>query len=638
MTETTRGKGPRAEAGRDIMSLAKGLLFRPKESQAAAVAPEQPKSTDAPATDGELAQLAKARRLAGDFAGAAELIADGKARFGETHHLLREAAELASAEARWADAAALWSQVVERAKGKTPAHSYVRWAGALIKLGAAAEAREVVARGLERHPDDLKLNNEAVDLAWDDRAERARDRVRAPAENISVERICALFWELEDRLSLLAWRAGGVAPWPLLRMPLYYSITQKLGLYDPPHPELKSRMDAARGLAPELEADWARREEAFKANGSQRDAKGARAAVLMATRKVGGEETYTAAVRAELGDRALLLDVAPDAAPGVLPYHAYKDMFRARYRRRELYRLPDESNALCEAIWSAMLDGLGVDIGNLARVCRNRVAEFDAASTGFELLFRMEGIDTLYLTNAYGTPNRAVVHAAGNAGARVIELQHGFISRYHLGYSWPGRPDVPYSPDELWCFGSYWPETTPLPKSMGWRVIGAPYVRALAEAEGSARDDNLVVFTSQGVIGRRLFPIALETARRRPDKTIVFRLHPNEARESYEALLADAGGAPENFAISHQTPNIFALLASASIQVGVFSTTLFEGMTLGTRTVIVDMPGVEYMRPAVERGDVLFVGDVDELAARLDQAPLCADPKCYYATPVSPLL
>jgi hypothetical protein len=235
------------------------------------------------------------------------------------------------------------------------------------------------------------------------------------------------------------------------------------------------------------------------------------------------------------------------------------------------------------------------------------------------------------VTAAYNPSNGAVLEGARRNGVPVIELQHGFISPFHLGYSWPGRPDVPYSPDELWCFGDFWYESTSLPRQVRPRVIGAPYLHEFAATADGGRIENLVVFTSQGVIGRRLFEIALETARRRPDLRIIFRLHPNELLESYEEAVSKSGTVPVNFELSHRTPNIFALLASTAIQVGAFSTTLFEGMSLGSRTIVLDLPGSEYMKPAIERGDALLVHDVDELVEKLDQAPLARNPEYYYA-------
>jgi len=165
-----------------------------------------------------------------------------------------------------------------------------------------------------------------------------------------------------------------------------------------------------------------------------------------------------------------------------------------------------------------------------------------------------------------------------------------------------------------------------------------PYVHRLAQGAGP-RDPNRVVFTSQGVIDRRLFDAAVETARRRADLEVIFRLHPSESLGSYEPLMTQAGEVPANFRLSHRTPNIFALLATTGIQVGAFSTTLLEGISLGVRIIVLDLPGaVEYMRPVIERGDALLVRNVDELVGRLDEAPLAGDPEYYYAHPVGRLV
>lgn len=250
-------------------------------------------------------------------------------------------------------------------------------------------------------------------------------------------------------------------------------------------------------------------------------------------------------------------------------------------------------------------------------------------------MFRLCGTRVLYLINAYF--QHAAIEGARRAGARVVELQHGFISRFHLGYSWPGQPEVPYVPDELWCFGRFWFEETPLAAGIQPRVIGAPYLRELARQVDGGRDERMVVFASQGVIGRRLFDAAVTTAMALPELRIVFRLHPSEIEEDYQTL-AERVGAPANFEISHRVPNVFALLAQAAIQVGVFSTTLLEGMALGTRTVVLALPGNEYMRPVIARGDALFVRSAEELIEKLDQAPRCRDPEYYYARPVERLL
>ena len=56
--------------------------------------------------------------------------------------------------------------------------------------------------------------------------------------------------------------------------------------------------------------------------------------------------------------------------------------------------------------------------------------------------------------------NLAIVAAAKSLGIQAIELQHGTITDYHLGYSYPEKTrlngEIPYFPDKILTFGDYW--------------------------------------------------------------------------------------------------------------------------------------------------------------------------------------
>ena len=69
------------------------------------------------------------------------------------------------------------------------------------------------------------------------------------------------------------------------------------------------------------------------------------------------------------------------------------------------------------------------------------------------------------------------------------------------------------------------------------------------------------------------------------------------------------------------------LLASATYQVGVSTTALVEGIALGCRTAVANLPGHEYLEPAIAKGHALLVSR----PAELTQAPVCANPSAYYA-------
>lgn len=450
----------------------------------------------------------------------------------------------------------------------------------------------------------------------------------APSKATNVESICECFWELEQKHSLLTWQVNGVFPWRLVRMRLYYNITQLTGIFTPPHPAQKNQLShVGKRELKAVKAYWDDQER-----GPNEQASSKRYAILMATRRADGSEPYSKALREEIGGEALLLDRPHigDASTGAINFPALAHLFHTRYQTEEdnLFSLPDL--ILCEQISAGFKQCLGVAPENLASMCQRMIAQFLPLERGFKRFFEINPVEKLFLTDGYGPRNQAVVSAARASGVHTVELQHGFISRFHLGYSWPGQPDVPYSADELWTFGDFWAQSTPLPVKMKPRAIGAPYVRQLAGANPGPRDERLVVFTSQGVVGHQLFKIALATAQRRPDRRVVFRLHPSESLEMYDEASAETPF-PENFEVSHRTPNIFTLLAQTAIQVGAFSTTLFEGMALGTRTIVVNLPGAEYMRPVIERGDAIYVQSIAELIEKLDQAPLAADPEFYYA-------
>jgi hypothetical protein len=50
-------------------------------------------------------------------------------------------------------------------------------------------------------------------------------------------------------------------------------------------------------------------------------------------------------------------------------------------------------------------------------------------------------------------------------------------------------------------------------------------------------------------------------------------------------------------------------------------------MALGCRTAVADLPGHEYLDPAIAKGHALLMTEPDQLT----QAPLCDDPTSYYA-------
>jgi hypothetical protein len=148
---------------------------------------------------------------------------------------------------------------------------------------------------------------------------------------------------------------------------------------------------------------------------------------------------------------------------------------------------------------------------------------------------------------------------------------------------------------------------------MRTEVMGAPFLPA-----PGPKDPSRVLFLSQGTIGAELLQVADAVAKQHPELDVVYRPHPSERPADYTI--------PPGVQLSTGDSTL-DLLATATYQVGVSTTALFEGMALGCRTAVADLPGHEYLDRAIGRGHALLMQD----PAQLTEAPLCDDPGSYYA-------
>lgn len=456
-----------------------------------------------------------------------------------------------------------------------------------------------------------------------------------------VREVCDVLWDVEEDHDLLNWRVAGVYPWPLLRMPIYYAITQQRGFFTDPHPAKTETTEKFE--APSAAQDvWrtlqvrARRSQGGRTFWMRWLPGIGRDVLVTHSRKLGGIDVYTEAVARELGRNSLIVDRVPASKPAGLDLRSVLELNRNWMKKFQQPEITQADRDKIIEVTKALSVKLGVDLSEFVESFDHRVTLLARQSASYARFFTLAKTRRLFVTDSYFST--ALLAGARAAGVRIIELQHGFISRYHLGYSYPRGQISPYMADELWTFGQYWIDETPFPKTVKTKIIGAPYVKKLAAAFKSERVSHRVVFTSQGAIGEQLLPLALSAARALPDRQVIFRLHPSEKLSDFERLCDDAGEIPTNFELSAREPNIFALLASADTQVGVFSTTLLEGMALGCKTAIVALPGFEYMQAVVERGDASIAQTQDGVVDAILTARECQDASFYYAKPRRKLL
>ncbi|MBX0286457.1 hypothetical protein [Haloarcula salinisoli] len=209
------------------------------------------------------------------------------------------------------------------------------------------------------------------------------------------------------------------------------------------------------------------------------------------------------------------------------------------------------------------------------------------------------------------------IEACHDADIPVAELQHGQISPYSYQHAFPGDRTKEAYPDYLLTFGEFWETAASLPlESDRIQAVGYPYLEQELLERRPLEQGQQVVFISTPEAGPVLSEIAADLSAR-PDipYQFVYKLHPDEfgSWETDYQWLADA---PLSV-VGQDGPSLYDLFAESSVQVGVGSTALYEGLAFELATYLVREPTIEWLAPVIEAGEATVVESADDLAEQL---------------------
>lgn len=201
----------------------------------------------------------------------------------------------------------------------------------------------------------------------------------------------------------------------------------------------------------------------------------------------------------------------------------------------------------------------------------------------------------------------------------VVELQHGIIHPYNLGYHFPGNCEKRAFPDYLFVFGDFWRRQAALPIP-DERVIsvGYPYLESNHERYGDMTSHEQMVFISQDGIGKQFSRLAIDLSNRDDfELDIVYKLHPVEAKfwQSAYPWLVDS----DVTVVDGSDRSLHEVMAASTAQIGVGSTAVYEGLQFDLDTYLFDYPGVEKLAGLVEETDVPVVSSADELVTAVNR-------------------
>jgi hypothetical protein len=419
---------------------------------------------------------------------------------------------------------------------------------------------------------------------------------------------------LEERLGLFDAQAAGAYFWEFARLPIYYELTLMLGLYEIPSFRTPRRLrDVA--TASLLAGDALTRRNPLLAREP-------REVIFFGyprrVRQADGRysDIHVDPILPHLAGRAMYLEpldrmrhYRPSATEGAWHQDVF-DWASAAHRVAFPLRISAADQAALRAIEAEFTATFGVRVP-VTRLITKVLRRRNSVLPLLERLFRRTAPKLIVVTS----PNwREFVAAevAKRMGIRVAELQHGVIGQFDPSYTFPSRGgEIRYFADDLLLYGDAWKRC--VSPSLPTRTVSVGFAHFERQAGGMRRSAARakIVFVSQPFIGQKLARWAAEyAAQAEPGLEIVFRLHPSERNERDRYTFLD--GSRVAVDDGSQTP-LYEVLGQATAQVGVSSFALYEGLTLGLTTFVADLPGFEYMAPAIEAGAARLVHGSQEI-------------------------
>lgn len=298
------------------------------------------------------------------------------------------------------------------------------------------------------------------------------------------------------------------------------------------------------------------------------------------------------------------------------------------YKKRNKINFTNFEKEKIANIQKEIKNSFNIEI-NLFDIIENHILNFKYEYKKYDDLFKKRTPKYVFVVVAY--ENQAMISAAKDNGIEVLELQHGVISNYHLGYNYPNEiRKIQYFPDKILSFGEYWKNAANYPiENKDIIPIGYPYLEKNIKYHlQNKKEKNQIIFISQGVIGKYLSKTAYEIAKYlenlEDSYSIIYKLHPGEYstwEENYKYL--KKAQKLDNFQIiDNNEVSLYELFSKSEYQIGVFSTAIYEGLKFNCKTFVMDLPGVEYLNDLIEKNFLKKIKDSDDFISSLNDLKL----------------
>lgn len=436
---------------------------------------------------------------------------------------------------------------------------------------------------------------------------------------VSEEHIMKSFFQIEKNFSLLELKYKGVPVYPMIRTTLYFEITKQLKILDPPqvaqNNNILKKVISYIGHAIRYNPLVLRKKYDVLVLEHPRKT------------KVDGElkEIYTQDLCEKISHNFCILK---------LPYYgSYPAEFNEQ-RKNVIYydyyllkrkiqiwfhRNNKDLKQIAQQIQKAF-STIGVGDLQIENYAFQRILNSYYGLLAARRFLKKISPKVMIIVNAYGLNEFTL--AGNEQGIATIEMQHSIMSDTHPGYNYPDSPlnSVSVFPQYIFSFGTYWKNSAdfPIPKE-NILPVGFAHFEYKKSKITPKKERQGILVVSQKSIETPISLFGLEIAKKYPEHTIYFKLHPKQYQTWKVDLPHLHENIPENFKVV-QDVDLYELFASCICQAGVFSTAAYEGVGCGIKTIILKLTGWQYMNRLIDSGIVDLVSNMDEFDVAFKKA------------------
>jgi hypothetical protein len=437
-------------------------------------------------------------------------------------------------------------------------------------------------------------------------------------EKIDYEKVCKVFYDVEEKLNLFQYSIDGVYFWKLIRLSVFIAAVKDLQIYERTITDSSAKSSfllfkrifhaifhsclLGKRKKNVLIFDVPR---VFRFNG-----------------KLSG--IYTFWMSNEFQKKGLqfeIIDAADTNQNHPVPYNPGNNLsyleniyflYNAYYRFKKFVKKNDLE--FLAAVTSEFKKLLNIDL-QLASLVEKAIRNFKQEYKFYTRLLNKRSPQKIYLICSYG--KEALIAAAKGMNIETIEFQHGIMTSLHLGYHFPAKKPIHYFPDRIRLFGKYWHDIVSLPvEDKAIEYYGFPYLEEkLSVYANTSKKKNQILIISSDNVGHKMTEVAFELSKLLPEYKIIYKLHPIEFKIWKDAypLLIEAIQLPNFELIDNYEQDLYGLLFESETVIGVSSTVIYEALAVNCSIILLNLPSVEYLKDLIENGYCQFADTNDDL-------------------------